>query len=59
MPADLTLGFDAFQDGSNDSLLDNFDFDSFLNTEDNQGMAAFDGLSGQWNDGVEAGTGES
>ncbi|KAG0640930.1 hypothetical protein HOY80DRAFT_1008772 [Tuber brumale] len=59
MPADLGLGFEAFQDGPNDSLLDNFDFDSFLNTEDNPGMAAFDGLSGQWNDGVEAGTGES
>ncbi|CUS12087.1 unnamed protein product [Tuber aestivum] len=60
LPADLGLdGFEAFPNGPNDSLLDNFDFDSFLNTEDNQGMAAFDGLSGQWNDGVEAGAGDS
>jgi len=59
MPADLNLPFDAFPDNPGDSLLDNFDFDSFLNTEDNPGMAGFDGLSGQWSDAVEAGTGES
>ena len=59
MPASLDLGFEAFPDNPGDSLLDNFDFDSFLNTEDNQGMAGFDGLPGQWSDAVEAGTGES
>ena len=41
-------------------LLDNFDFDSFLNTtEDNTGGLGFGGDSLQWTDSGEVGAGDS
>ena len=50
----------SFEDGNAD-LLDNFDFDSFLNTtEDNNGAFGIGGDSGlQWADGGEIGAGDS
>lgn len=49
---DLGLAFDL------DNGLDNFDFDSFLNTEDTGGGLGFDNSLG-WAEGVETTAGES
>lgn len=60
MGEDLNLNFGDFPDSGADTLLDNFDFDSFLNTEDNGGTLGFDGPLGQWTtDPVETAAGES
>jgi hypothetical protein len=58
MAGDLTM---IDFDNNGDTLLDNFDFDSFLNTEDTTGGLAFGADSLQWTtaDGVEAGAGDS
>lgn len=56
LPGDFPVDF-----GANDSdLLDNFDFDSFLNTtEDNGSGLGFGGDSLQWNDPGEIGADNS
>lgn len=60
MGDDLGLAFNDFPGDGADTLLDNFDFDSFLNTEDNGGGLGFDGPLGGWNtDAVETAAGES
>lgn len=60
MGEDLGLTFGDFPDNGADTLLDNFDFDSFLNTEDNGSGLAFDGPLSAWTtDPVETAAGES
>jgi hypothetical protein len=44
----LDMGFAGGFDEGNADLLDNFDFDSFLNTTDNDNGIAFGGDSLQW-----------
>jgi hypothetical protein len=57
MSVDFTTGFDG---GEGDLLLDGFDFDSFLNTEDTNGSLGFGSDSAHWAaDSGEVGAGDS
>jgi hypothetical protein len=56
---DINVDFGGDFNGNDADLLDNFDFDSFLNTTEDNPSLGFGGDTLQWADGNEVGAGES